>query len=236
MTLEDYTTYANSPILWAFALSVFAVIAVQAWKFYSLARQAAREGVVTKDELKVAMRVGGVSAIGPSIAVAIVALSLIPVFGTPVVMMRIGMVGSVPYELAAASAAAEAVGSPLGTESFDGVAFATVFFAMAAGAGIWMLQVVLATSSMGKAVDKLSSWKPWVLSALTGGALLGAFGFFTINQAKGGTNNIIVLLTAAITMGIVLFVAQRMGSRQLREWALGIAMLAGLVAAGFVAN
>lgn len=234
--MKDYEAIANSPALWMFAASVFIVIAVQAVRFYTLARQNASEGVVTRQELRTAMRVGAFSAVGPSLAVAVVALSLIPIFGTPVVLMRIGMVGSVPYELASANAAAETIGTPLGSDAFNAVSFATVFFIMALGAGIWMLQVTFATSYMGKASDKLAQWKPWIMSALTGGALLGAFAYLTVSQAKGGLNNILVILGSGLTMLLLLVGADKFNKPRIKEWALGIAMIAGLIVAAIVGN
>lgn len=219
-----------------FAFAIFVVIGIQALRFYNLAKANAAEGHATKKEMTTALRVGAISAVGPSIAVAIVALSLIPIFGTPVVLMRIGMVGSVPYEVAAANASAEAMGMPLGGSDFTAVAFATVFFTMAMGAAVWMLQVIFLTSSLGKASDRISTWRPWVMSALTGGALLGAFGYLTINQAKGGSDNITVILASGIAMAFLLFVAEKYKKPRVKEWALGIAMVVGLIVAGFIAN
>lgn len=232
----DYRDIANSPALWIFAFAVFVVVGIQALRFYSLAKANAAEGHATKKEMATALRVGAISAVGPSIAVAIVALSLIPIFGTPVVLMRIGMVGSVPYEVAAANASAEAMGVPLGGPDFTSVAFATVFFTMAMGAAVWMLQVIFLTSSLGRASDRISTWRPWVMSALTGGALLGAFGYLTINQAKGGAGNIAVIFASGIAMAILLFLAERYQKPRIKEWALGIAMVVGLIVAGFIAN
>ena len=234
--MSDYLEVAHSPAPWIFAFAVMLVICVQAVIFFRLARDNAKQGYATNREMMTAMRVGGISAIGPSIAVAIVALSLIPVFGTPVVLMRIGMIGSVPYELAAANAASETLGVPLGGEGFDGVAFATVFFIMALGAGVWMLQVILATISMGKITERVSRWKPWATTALTGGALLGAFGYLTVNQAAGGMNSIIVLLSSAAFMALQLWISERWKIAWLKEWALGFAMLFALLVAGIITN
>ncbi|MHA6601819.1 DUF5058 family protein [Corynebacterium coyleae] len=233
--MPDYISYAQSPAMWMFSLAVMAVIVFQAVVFFRLAKQNAQEGHIENKELMQAMRAGAISAIGPSVAVGIVALSLIPIFGTPPVLMRIGMIGSVPYELAAANAAAESMNAPLGTENFDAVVFAAVFFTMALGAGVWMLEVVLATSAMGKMSEKLSEWKPWAMAALTGGALLGAFAFLTISQASGGSKNLAVMAGSSGAMVIFLLLSERLNMRWLREWALGFAMIIGLAVAYFVA-
>ena len=73
--MSDYLEVAHSPAPWIFAFAVMLVICVQAVIFFRLARDNAKQGYATNREMMTAMRVGGISAIGPSIAVAIVALS-----------------------------------------------------------------------------------------------------------------------------------------------------------------
>lgn len=231
----DYHVISQSPALWMFAFAIMAVICFQAVLFFKLVRDNARNGYATPNELRTAMRAGAISAIGPSFAVTIVALSLIPVFGTPVVLMRIGMVGSVPYELASANAAANSMGTPLGSESFDARSFATVLLVMVFGVGIWMIQIILFTSSMGKFSARIENWRPWATTGLTSGALLGTFGNLTITQSAGGRENMIVMLSAAGCMLALGGLAQWKQINWLKEWALGLSMLFALVVASFTA-
>lgn len=233
--MKDFTHYANSPVLWLLAAAVFAVIILQAILFFRFARKVSASESIPRSDLVIAMRAGAISAIGPSLAVAIVAIGLIPVFGTPAVLMRIGMVGSVPYELAAANAAVGSMGVELGGEGYDGVAFATVFFTMAAGAGVWMLSVLISTKSMGTLSAKIQAWNPWVMNTVPGAALIAAFSYLTLNSARVSPTNVIVMLAAAATMAVLLVVADRKKLGRLREWALGIAMLAGLFVAAVIA-
>ncbi|MEB4615865.1 DUF5058 family protein [Leucobacter sp. M11] len=233
--MTDFTQYANSPALWFLAAAVFAVIIVQAVLFYRFAREVSASEAIPRSELVVAMRAGAISAIGPSLAVAIVAIGLIPVFGTPAVLMRIGMVGSVPYELAAANAASGALGVELGGEGYDGVAFATVFFTMAVGAAVWMLSVLIGTKSMGTLSAKVQAWNPWVMQTVPGAALIAAFSYLVLNSAKANLLNIAVIVVSGLVMALLLVVAERKQLARLREWALGIAMLAGLFVAAVAA-
>ncbi|MEX3517745.1 DUF5058 family protein [Corynebacterium camporealensis] len=234
--MNDYMEVAQSPILWLMAFGVMAVVVFQAVLFFRLARRNAKEGYATNQEMMKAMRVGSISAIGPSIAVAIVALSLIPIFGTPVVLMRIGMVGAVAYEVATANATSETLGVPLGGDGFDGTAFATVFFVMALGAGVWMLQVIFATSSMGKASEAISNWRPWATTALTSGALMGAFGYLIVNNAAVSMTHFWVLVSSALSMALFLLLAKWFKLHWLKEWALGFSMIIALVVAGILVN
>lgn len=229
--MNNYMEIAQSPVLWLLAFSIMTVIVFQAVRFYRLAKLNAQEGYATRSEMKTALKVGAISSFGPSVAVAVVALSFIPIFGTPVTLMRIGMIGSVQYEVAAANAASESLGVPLGGEGFTDVAFALVFFTMALGAAVWMLQVLLFTPSMGKLQKRIAAWRPWVMTAVTGGALLGAFGYLTINQAPGGTTNIVVMVTAGLSMALLQVLSDKYKKGWIKEWSLGIAMLMGLIAA-----
>ena len=153
--MSDYLEVAHSPAPWIFAFAVMLVICVQAVIFFRLARDNAKQGYATNREMMTAMRVGGISAIGPSIAVAIVALSLIPVFGTPVVLMRIGMIGSVPYELAAANAASETLGC-LSAVRVSMVSHLPPYFHYGSWCRCLDASVILATSSMGKITERVS--------------------------------------------------------------------------------
>ena len=108
--MNNYMDIAQSPVLWLLVFSIMIVIVFQAIRFYRLAKLNADEGYATRAEMKKAMKVGAIASFGPSVAVAIVALSFIPIFGTPVTLMRIGMIGSVQYEVAAATAASESLG------------------------------------------------------------------------------------------------------------------------------
>ena len=229
--MKTFEHYANMPVIWLLAGAVFLVIVVQAVLFYRFAKSVATEEKLAPSDMRVAMRAGAISAIGPSLAVAIVAIGLIPVFGTPAVLMRIGMVGSVPYELAAANAAAGSLGVQLGGEGYDGVAFATVFFTMACGAAVWMMSVLLGAKSMGTLSAKVSSWKPWVMNTVPTAALLAAFSYLALNQAKAGMENIAVMVASALVMVAVQIIAQRKNASRLREWALGISMTAGILVA-----
>jgi len=227
----DYLEYANSPAMWVFAAAIFAVVIVQAVIFYRYAKSVSAEAELTSGDQRRALRIGAVSAIGPSIAVAIVAIGLLPVFGTPATLMRIGMVGSVPYELAAANIASQSIGVELGGPGFDGTAFAAVFFTMALGAGVWMAVVLFGAKSMGTLSTKVRAWKPWVMNVVPGAALIGAFSYLTMSQASGGFVSVLVLLGSGAAMALLLLAAKRWGKGWIREWALGLSMVTGLVVA-----
>lgn len=230
----DLESIKSSPVLWIFAIAVFAIVMVQAVIFSRLSRAAAGEAGLEPKEVSRAVRAGAVSAIGPSLAIAFVAIGMISIFGTPVALMRFGLVGSVPYELIAASIASESYGVTLGGEGFDGTAWATVFLIMAIGAGVWMLNVLLFAKSMGTISEKAKAWNPVVMTVVPPAAMMGAFFYFGLGQVGGGGIPLVVFLSAAASMGLMLFLADRLKLSWLREWALGIAMAVGVVVAAFL--
>lgn len=105
---------ANTPFLWICILGVFAVIFVQTVLYAKAATAAAPHIEMPVRELKEAFRAGAVASIGPSLAVVLVAIALLALFGTPAVLVRIGLIGSAAAETASASIAAGTMGAALG--------------------------------------------------------------------------------------------------------------------------
>lgn len=221
----------NSPVLWVFVIAVFAIVIIQALIFTRISRKASTEVGLDRSDVTKAVRTGAISAIGPSLAIAFVAIGLIAIFGAPATLMRIGLVGSVPYELAAAGIASSTLGVELGGEGFDGTAWATVFLTMALGAGVWMLFVILFTKSMGTISEKAKRWNPLVMAVVPIAAMVGAFGYFGLNQVRGGGIPLVVFLSSAVTMGLLLAIAHWTKKSWIKEWALGISMAVGIAVA-----
>ena len=141
----DILSVANLPVLWICALGVFAVIVVQTVIYVRAARVAAPAAGVSPAELRTSFRAGAVSAIGPSLAVALVAVALLTVFGAPAVLVRIGLIGSVSFETGAASIAAGTMGADLGGPTYTQGVFAVAFMAMSLGGAMWMLATLVLT-------------------------------------------------------------------------------------------
>lgn len=232
MSVEEAT---NLPVLWIFVVAAFGTVIAQAVIFLRISRGVAVEEGLTRKELRTSVRTGAISAIGPSLAIALVAIGLISVFGAPAALLRVGLVGSLPYELAAAAVGAESYGVTLGGEGYDATAFATVFFTMAFGAGVWMLMVIFFTKSMGTMSAKLSRKSPLTMQIVPGAAMLAAFAYLCLNQVSGGSTHVIVMIGAALVMVCLLVLATRLDKPWIREWALGLSMTAGVTIAALVA-
>lgn len=222
---------ANMPVLWACALGVFAVIILQSLIYIRAARKAAPAAGITEAELKTAFRSGAVAAIGPSLAVVLVAIALLALFGTPAVLVRIGLIGSAAYETGAANIAATTMEAALGGSGYTQQVFAVAFFAMSVGGAMWMLVTLIATPLLKRGEHRLAKVNPMIMTVVPAAALLAAFISIGIGEIPKSGAHLLTLLTGGAVMGLCVFLAKRLDRAWLREWGLGFAILAGLAVA-----
>lgn len=222
---------ANSPILWIAALGVFAVITVQSVVYWRAAVRSAPEAGMSRRELVSAFRVGALSAAGPSLAVVFVALGLLTVFGTPAVLTRIGLIGSVSFETAAAQTAADAAGVELGGAGYDDRAFALVLFTMSIGGAAWMVSALLFTPLLRRADKKIRALNPLVMTLVPSAAMITAFSYLGLAETTKSGVHLTTFAAGAAAMLALQLVAKRIHARWLKEWSLGIAMAVALGAA-----
>lgn len=231
---RDVLAVANSPILWIFAIGVFVVILVQSFLYMRAARRAAPELGIERRELNQAFRAGAVASIGPSLAVVVVAVALLALFGTPAVLVRIGLIGSAGFETGAAQLAAKSMGTSLGAEGYTQQVFAVAFIAMSLGGAGWMIATLLMTPLLKRGTAKLSAVNPAVLTVIPAAAMLGAFAALALAEIPKSAEHAITMGVSAGTMLLLLLAARGLKAAWLKEWSLGIAILVGLTAAYLV--
>lgn len=230
-TSTDIWAVANTPILWICALGVFAVIFVQTFLYVKAARRAAPHIGMPTRELKESFRAGAVASIGPSLAVVLVAIALLALFGTPAVLVRIGLIGSASTETASASLAAVSMGTVLGGPEYTQQVFAVAFMAMSLSGGMWMLSTLILTPVLKRGGKKLAKTNPAVMALIPAAALLGAFSMLAIAELPKSNVHAVTLLISAATMSVCLFLAKLLKARWLKEWALGFAIMVAIASA-----
>lgn len=231
---------ANAPVLWVAAIGVFAVIIAQSVVYFLAVRKAAPAVDMSREEVNRSFRAGAVVSIGPSMAVALIAVTLMSVFGTPGVLTRIGLIGSAAFEVAAAGIAAGSMGTTLGGEGYTQAVFATVLLSLGlAGAG-WMIVTLIATPLLKRGTVKLEAKTTGraagAMAIIPTAALLGAFCTLGIQQFTQGLAATIVVLTGGIVMALCLWIARKWHHSWLREWGLGIALVVGILMGILVSN
>jgi hypothetical protein len=227
----DILAVANMPVLWACAIGVFLVIGAQSIIYMKAAHKAGPDVGISHAELRHSFRSGAVAAIGPSLAVVIVAIALLALFGTPGVLVRIGLIGSVAYETGAASIATGATGASLGGPDYTQNAFAVAFFAMSAGGAMWMLATLVMTPLLQRGEKRLTKVSPLLLTVIPGAALLAAFLSLGIAEVPKSGAHTAALVGAGAVMGTCTLLASRLDRPWMREWGLGISIVAGLITA-----
>jgi hypothetical protein len=232
--MGDLASYANSPVLWVIILGVFAVIILQSVIYMRAAAQAGPDLDFSREDLRDSLRSGGVAAIGPSMAVVIVAIALLALFGTPAVLVRIGLVGSAATETASASLAAGTMGAELGGSGWTPEVFAVAFFAMGMSGGMWMVAALVLTPLLKRGDSHLRNVNPALMAVVPSAALLGAFASLGVAELPKSSAHVITVLVSAAIMGVCLALARALRADWLREWGLGLAILGALVVAYLV--
>lgn len=222
---------ANTPVLWLLALGVFAVIAIQTVIYMRAARKVAPEIGVDVQELRTSFRTGAIASIGPSLAVALVAVALLAIFGTPATLMRIGLIGSVSFETGAAATAVNTMGAELGGPTYTQEVFAVAFTAMSLGGAMWIISTLILTPILKRGDTTLRRLSPVVMTIIPGAALLGAFFALGFAELPKSSVHVVAFITSAVTVGVCLALTRWLKQPWIREWSLGFAILAALVVA-----
>jgi hypothetical protein len=231
--MGSLSEYANAPFLWVMALAVFGVIALQSVVYMRAAKVAGPDVGFTREDLRQSFRSGGVAAIGPSLAVVIVAIALLALFGTPAVLVRIGLVGSAATETSSATLAAGTMDAQLGGSGWTPEVFAVAFLAMAASGGMWMVATLVLTPLLKRGDTKLRTVNPALMAIVPSAALLAAFASLGVAELPKSSVHVLTVVISAIVMAVCLALAKRLRAPWLREWGLGFSIIVALVVAYF---
>lgn len=227
----DILSIANMPILWVLAVAVFGTIIVQSLIYMKAARKAGPAAGISADELRTSFRAGAVAAIGPSLAVVLVSIALLTLFGTPAVLVRVGLVGSAATESASASLAAGTMGATLGGPDYTQAVFVVAFMAMSLSGAGWMLAALILTPVLKRGDSKLRSVNPKLMMIVPAAALIAAFASLGAAELVKTPVHVLTVIISAVTMGVCLLLAGRTSATWLREWGLGISIIVGLIGA-----
>ncbi|MBX0325884.1 DUF5058 family protein [Halomicroarcula sp. F13] len=224
-----YMDVANSRWLWLSTLPVVSVVLLQAAIFLRRAWNDGKEMGLSEEKLKTGFKTGLISAIGPSVAVLAGMLALIATVGGPVAWMRLSVIGSVAFELPAAELGLSQFGYSLGDEGITETAYATAVWSMTLGGTGWLLVSAFGTRHMEKVRTKISNGNEKLIPIISAAAMLGAFAYFLSGEVTAGTPETGAVAVGGLAMLALLHLADSRDIQWLREWALGAAMLVGLL-------
>lgn len=231
--MEEVMGVANSAPLWIMAFIFVAIVAFQALIFLKIAKESAPDVGLSNTDVKTAIRTGFISSIGPSFGIAIVLVSLIALIGSPLTLIRIGIIGSAATESSAAVIGANAFGMELNSPDFTLQAFSAVVWTMCLGGMGWLIFTAIFTKRLGKTQEKIEKKNPKVMAVISLAAMLGAFAYLASQQMVNSISHIVAGVAAIAAMVIMMKTADRKGIAWLKEWALGIAIVIGMTTAYF---
>ncbi len=239
---ESVLAAANGWMVWAIAILIVGIALVQSLLYIRLAFRTADTIGFPRQKCLLGLRSGAISAIGPSIAVFIVMVGMMSVVGAPITWLRLSIIGAAPTELTAATVGAQAYGVEFGSPDYDLMALATSWWTMAINGVGWLLVAGLFTHKLEEVREKVGGGDPKWLAIISGGAMLGCFGFLNARnimkgarqlmaaqQIEGAGGPLFAAFGGMIAMMILLHIAKKW--TWLREYTLGIAMLAGMALA-----
>ncbi|MCR9387277.1 DUF5058 family protein [Vibrio metoecus] len=224
----DYQTIANSPAMWAVCSLIVLVVCFQATLFIYKAKQAAQSVGISNEQIKVAVRTAMISSIGPSLGVAIAMLSLMLSLGTAFAWMRLSVIGSVPFELFAASSAAKAAGTEIGSDSFNIHAYVNVVWTCTISALGWLVIVMCFGHKFDTMRTTLVRGREEMLPALSLGAMIGAISYFSAPQLLKNLPHFSAFAVSGITVLLLSMLANKSSKAWLHDWAFGFAIFAGM--------
>lgn len=224
----DYLQIANLPGMWLTGAVVVSVIIFQAVIFMRKAYGTGLKMGLTVDQMKRGMRAGLITSIAPSIAVAITMISLIIPLGAPYAWMRLSIIGSVPYELMAASTGARVMGVELGGEGYGLTAMAISMWTATICAGGWLILCALFIPKFEAARRRLVRGREEFLPILTACTFLGALAYFGLPHFVAGGPGAAAAAAGGVSIVILGLLSRKL--KWLKEWALGIAMILGMLA------
>ena len=238
---------ANSGVLWGIAVLIVSIVLFQSFAYIRHSFKVAAQLGFEREKCMLGLRVGMTSAIGPSIGVFIIMVGMMSVVGAPITWLRLSVIGAAHTELTAATVGAQALGVQFGSPQYDLTALATSFWTMTVNGTGWLLFCLLATPHLDKIRDKMGGGDSKWIAFMSGAAMLGCFAYLNTNIVAGTFRTVEAAVAAGKTVALsdyaslaailgglfsmIVLVKLSQTRAWLREYALGIALLLGIVTA-----
>lgn len=215
--------------VWLFAAILIGFVLVQATVFMKKALDFNKKHkVLTDEEVKLSMRTGIFSILGPAFSVMIATISLMALMGSGAAFMRIGVIGSANYEIMLAGIAADTLGIELGSPEMTLGIFVLALFAMILGSAPYFINCFLTLKPMEKSLIKNKDVKNSFTKLVGLIASVALMTYFTVDNARKGIVELLVILISGVVSYIIAEYATRSGKKWIFEWLLAIGLIVGL--------
>lgn len=231
----EVAKFANGPVMWIISLLTVGLVAFQAILIYRLTKKYAEaKKALTPEEMKIALKTGGVVAVGPAVSVFILALTMMSLMGAPATLMRVGIIGSASTEMTAATVGAMMAGVSMGADEMTMAAFGCAMFGCAVMSSGYLIMIPILSRGLGKGLQKLftprADGKKGKAAVFFGAIFPVLFILLlTLTQVANGMDYVGALIVAGIVSMTLDKIAKKKNIKWLKEWGMGIAVLSGMI-------
>ena len=212
----------NSPMLWMITLMSIALVLGMAAYFLVKSIKVAKSIGVTKEQISITVKTAGISAVAPSVVIAVGMIS------------RLSVVGNVGYELQSVGIAADAFGTTASAATLTPGIFQTTVFLMAFGCIGYLVIPALLCTKMDKVIRKISGKDATVATIISTAAILGCYAYVDAPYILKMDASTVALAGGFAVMLLLQAIQKRTRKKWLLEWGLLISMSAGMCLGLFV--
>ena len=185
---------------------------------------------VTKEQISITVKTAGISAVAPSIVIAVGMISLLVMVGAPTALLRLSVVGNVGY----VGIAADAFGTTASAATLTPGIFQTTVFLMAFGCIGYLVIPALLCTKMDKVIRKISGKDATVATIISTAAILGCYAYVDAPYILKMDASTVALAGGFAVMLLLQAIQKRTRKKWLLEWGLLISMAAGMCLGLFV--
>lgn len=230
----DYLNIANSSLMYIMVAVVIAVVFIQSVVFFILAWRRGLALGLTRRKMLDAVRSSAIFSVVPSLPILLALVAMVPVLGIPFPWLRLGVIGSAPYELLAANIGAQSMGvQGLGQSGYTAQVFINSMWIMSLGI-LWspvlfLLFAKRLENSMANMKKNDSKWLEILIASL----FFGMISVFIGQPVVSGGIQLATILTSAAIMFLLTAAVKKFEILWLSNFSLSISMIASMALAVF---
>lgn len=233
--MENILKVASDPVMITLSILLVSIIVITAIIFGRHAKKFAEDtNLLTREEMKIAIRTGAKASLGPAIAIVFLAVGMITQLGGAITFMRVGIIGAAPLETILASIGAAAAGGPLGSSDFDLYALTAALWTMVLVVSGWLIVVFFLTERMANIQDNVTKKSPKLMLTIAGVVPLMIFFILVADKFQTGPGNMFAIIASAITMYILQKLGKTPKLKWVLEWSMGFSMVVGMFVASII--
>ena len=227
MTNKEYLSIANSPMLWVMVIPTVIAMCAQAYIFIRDAINAGPLVGLTKEDTKTAIRAGAICSFGPGMSMFTVMIAFMAIMGGPFAWLRLSIIGTITTEMLGATAGATALGVELGGPDYGIIAFCNSVWVITLNTwGFFLVNLLFAhrIESVKAVVDRYDTK---MFDAVGLCVMIGCIAKFLSGQVIGGFSKVVAAVAGFLIMLLLLLKLSEKAPK-LKEFALGLSMLAAI--------